>query len=246
MRFSPLILVTGLLAAGVSLAAAPAIPGYIAAAVAAAGRPAADTQRDVNRKPAEVLAFAGVKPGDRIVELLPGGGYYTRLLCRVAGSKGHVDAISFTRKNPQANPPAVPQIADCANITWSTVAATGLSLPGGADLVWTTENYHDLNNDNYGPADLKSFNKAIFDALKPGGIYLVEDHAAEAGSGARDTNTLHRIDVERVRQDMAAVGFVLEASSELLHRADDAHTSRAHLLEGKTDKFLLRFRKPAR
>lgn len=241
-------LATGLLTIGTAMAATPAVPPYIAAAVAAPARPATDTQRDINRKPAEVLAFAGVKPGDKVLELIPGSGYYTQLLCRVVGSKGHVDTVTFARRTPQAKAPtAPPATADCAeNVSWKLIPATGVSFPGGMDLVWTSENYHDLNNDNYGPEDMKSFNKAVFDALKPGGVFLVEDHAAAAGSGARDTNTLHRIDVERVKQDLASVGFVLEASSDVLRRSDDPLTARAHELEGKTSKFLLRFRKPAR
>lgn len=249
MRGTLMTLATGLLVTGSSLAAAPAIPPYIAAAVAAPARPATDTQRDVNRKPAEVLAFAGVKPGDKILELIPGSGYYTQLLCRVAGSKGQVDTVTFSRRTPPARPPtAPPATADCAsNVSWKLVAATGVSFPAGMDLVWTSENYHDLNNkDAYGPDDLTSFNKAIFDALKPGGVLIVEDHAAAAGAGARDTSTLHRIDVERVKQDMTAAGFVLEASSDVLIRSDDPRTARAHELEGKSSKFLLKFRKPAR
>ena len=93
---------------------------------------------------------------------------------------------------------------------------------------------------------MKKFNKAVYDALKPGGVYLVEDHAAEAGSGGRDTETLHRIDVEQVKKDVISAGFVFDSASDVLHNADDPHTARVFDMNGKSDKFLLKFRKPAR
>ena len=89
-------------------------------------------------------------------------------------------------------------------------------------------------------------NKAIYDALKPGGIYLVLDHAAAAGSGLRDTETLHRIDPAAVKKEVLAAGFVLDGESDVLHNPQDDHTAKVFdpAIRGKTDKFIFRFRKP--
>jgi len=112
------------------------------------------------------------------------------------------------------------------------------------DLVWTTQNYHDLHN----VADLSmlAINNAIFNALKPGGVYFVLDHAAEAGSGARDTNTLHRIDEETVKNEAASAGFKLAGESGILRNPADPHTGKVFEppIQGHTDQFLLRFKKP--
>ena len=260
MRSSTLFtaLIAGLLTTTIGLAATPAIPTYIASAIADSSRPAADIQRDAARKPAEVLTFAGVKPGDKVGELIPGRGYFSQLFCRIVGSQGHVYTMNINRTVQVSRPPpdvasdamgAAPTAAaksPCDNITAGASNAAELSLQSGLDLVWTSENYHDLNNKMFGSPDMKKFNKAVYDALKPGGVYLVEDHAAEAGSGGRDTETLHRIDVEQVKKDVLSAGFVFDSASDVLHNADDPHTARVFDMNGKSDKFLLKFRKPAR
>jgi predicted methyltransferase len=225
------------------------IPPSISAAVAEASRPAADAQRDANRRPAEVLAYAGLKPGDRVGELLPGRGYFTRILCRVVGDAGHVYTIDIMKTQSRSPAPAAASpLGDtaCTNITASFMPAADLTLPGSLDVVWTSENYHDLHNPNYGAPDMKAFNKVIFDALKPGGVFMVEDHVAEPGSGTRDTNTLHRIDPATAIAEVTTAGFVLEGQSTLLSNPADPHTELVLKLEGRTDKFLLKFRKPAR
>jgi hypothetical protein len=111
-------------------------------------------------------------------------------------------------------------------------------------VVWTSENYHDLHNAFFGKPDMKAYDRVIFEALKPGGIFIVEDHVAAAGSGARDTETLHRIDPELVKQEVTSAGFVLEAESELLHNDADPHEAKVFELKGRSDKFLFKFRKP--
>lgn len=226
--------------------AAPSIPAYITAAVADSARPAEDKQRDADRKPAETLAFAGVKPGDTVIEIAPGKGYYTRLLSVVVGPKGKVYAATSQPK-PDAPPPAVQAIAadpHYSNVSVSFQRVADLKLPQGADLVWTSLNYHDFHN--IPDVDLATINRAIFAALKSGDTYFVLDHAAEAGSGLRDTNTLHRIDEETVKQEVTAAGFKLVGESDILRNKSDPHTAKVFdpEIRGHTDQFALKFKKP--
>jgi predicted methyltransferase len=227
-------------------------PDVIAAAVADTNRPESDRQRDANRKPVETLAFTGVKPGDQIAELLPGSGYFTRIFSKIVGPSGHVYAL-VPAPLPNA-PPDAPDFAArvkaiAADAKYSNVSVvvepfSELKTPEPVDLVWTSQNYHDLHN--FPGIDVGVFNQLVFEALKPGGIYLVLDHAAEPGSGIRDTATLHRIDAETVKKEVLAAGFVFVGSSDLLREPGDAHTVKVFdpSVRGKTDQFVLKFRKP--
>ena len=232
--------------------AADAVPQYLLAAVADKSRPAADTQRDAERKPAETMAFAGVKPGDTVVELIPGGGYFTRLLSKAVGPKGHVYAVV-----PAPRPDAAPGSPDRSlaikaiaaepgygNISLLVQPIRALELPVKAELVWTSNNYHDVHNVQ--DIDLLAFNKAVFNGLKPGGVYLVIDHAATADAPADVTSTLHRIRADTVIQDVTAAGFVLEAQGKVLYNAADTHELKVFdpAIQGKTDQFMLKFSKP--
>ena len=113
-----------------------------------------------------------------------------------------------------------------------------------ADVVFTAQNYHDVHN--VPNIDIAAFNKSVFNALKPGGAYVVLDHAAAAGSGGRDTSTLHRIDPEAVKAEALAAGFVLAGQSKVLENPQDAHTVAVFdpSIRGKTDQFILKFTKP--
>jgi predicted methyltransferase len=222
--------------------------GAITAAVADPGRPATDVARDANRKPADVLAFAGVHPGQRVGELLPVGGYYSRLLSRVVGPTGHVYGVM-----PEGFVKARPQILDGLKGIGDnyTVVTSPNGAPAGLeklDLVWTSENYHDFHNAPPGapPADMAAFNKVVFDSLRPGGIYLIEDHAAAAGAGVTTTSTLHRIDPAAVKAEVEAAGFKLVGESDVLKNPADTHALPVFdaSIRGHTDKLLLKFKKP--
>ena len=229
------------------------IPEYIKAAVDNPTRPETDRRRDVNRKPEQVLEFARVRPGLKLAELEPARGYYTRILCKAVGSSGHIYAINFIPHfSPQQlqrmgrrmmGPPPAPK-TDCDNVSYSVQEASALTLPSDLDMVWTTENYHDFHNPEFGRPDMRTFDQTVFNALKPGGVFIIEDHAAAAGTGAKDTNTLHRIDPALVKREVESVGFRYAGESRVLHNPKDNHTEIVFRMADKTDRFLFKFRKP--
>lgn len=214
-------------------------------------RLARDVALDARRHGPEIAAFAGVKSGDKVIDLIPGGGYWTRTFARIVGPSGHVYGIwpkpyamesgsDVKRYAAAAGTPAF------ANVSASTQPATSLTAPEKVDLVFTSQNYHDYPDKFMGSIDPAVLNKAVFDALKPGGIYLIIDHAAAAGSGMRDTDTLHRIDPAIVKQQVVAAGFVFDGESKLLANAGDDHTKPVFdkSIRGHTDQFVYKFRKP--
>jgi len=232
-----------------SLLCAPAIaqsaPPTIAAAVADSARPDTDKERDTNRKPAETLAFAGVKPGMVVAELGPGRGYYTRLLAKSVGEKGKVYAVLTTA---QAARPGVMDgmnalAAAYPNIKVVTVEYATMALPEKADLFWTTENYHDFHN---GPtADIAALDKAVFNNLKPGGIFYVEDHSAATGAGLAATTSVHRMDEAVAKSELTAAGFKLDGEGELLRNPkDDKAASNSETGHFASDRFMLRMKRP--
>lgn len=214
---------------------------YIMAAVVSPARPAEDVARDEARMPEEIVAFSGLWRGDVVAEIAPGGGYYTRILAQTVGPEGTVYALmpAFFANRP-GGLDGINAIAEqYGNV--EVVVVDGydtMTLPEPVDLVWTTENYHDLANGNVAGA-----NAAAFNALKPGGIYFVEDHAAP-GTGLSATSTLHRIDPAAVRDQVTAAGFTLEAESDVLRNPADPHDASPGEFDGVSDKFAFRFRKP--
>jgi predicted methyltransferase len=242
----------GAVYAGHGSASALSTPPYILRAVGDAARPGADTKRDADRHPALTLAFAGAKPGDQVAELIPGGGYFTRLLSAVVGPKGKVYAVVPPRRpdapadapDPAARLQPITSDSHYANVSVIVSKPAQLELPKGLDLVWTSQNYHDFHN--IADVNVVDIDKAVFKALKPGGVYLVLDHAAEKGSGFRDTSTLHRIDPEAVKKEVKSAGFKFEAESGVLRNNDDPHTAKVFDpgIRGHTDQFAFKFRKP--
>jgi predicted methyltransferase len=241
----------GFMAMPASLLAAEPASQLVVKAVADPARPAADRARDADRKPTEIIQLTGIHQGAKIAEMLPGGGYFTRIFSKIVGPNGVVYAWMPL---PAANAPpggrdisaAVRAIAADANYPNIRVANLGAAtpLPEKVDFVWTSLNYHDMHNRP--DADLTAQNKLVWDALKPGGLYVLIDHAAESGSGKRDTSTLHRIDPELVKKEVTSVGFKLVQDSDLLrHAADDRSKPSSQVDRGKTDQFLFIFQKPA-
>jgi predicted methyltransferase len=243
------------LASGVQAAQSshgPAASASITAAVGDSARPEEDTKRDSDRHPALTLEFAGIKPGQKVLELAPGRGYYTRLLSAAVGPKGKVYVIVGPKRAdaPKDAPEpaaAVQKIAadpHYANVTVLVQKIKELDLPKGVDVVWTSQNYHDFHNVE--GLDVVAFDKQVRAALRPGGEYLVLDHAAAKGSGFRDTSTLHRVDPDAVKKEVTAAGFKFAGSSDILLNSSDDHTLAVFdpKIKGHTDQFILKFRKP--
>lgn len=220
--------------------AQPKISTTVAAAVADKGRPAIDVYRDDRRKPAETLAFAGVTLGMTVAELIPGNGYYTRILSKAVGSKGHVYTVPFSEPRA-AYSKAIAADPTYANVTLITGAPLAIGVPAPVDMVWTTQNYHDIRQ---GRALL---NKAVFDALRPGGTYFIVDHSAMSGADEGVLLSLHRIDEAVVKREVLAAGFILEAESDLLRNPADKRNQMVfdREVDRHTDQFVLKFKKPA-
>jgi len=232
---------------GAALAQAP--PAPIAASVADAGRPAADTAQDAARKPAELMTFIGLKPGDRIVDVIPGP-YWDRLFSKAVGPNGKV-YMFLPLEMAKAEKIPVPAngsspFPNYPNVTALAAPVNSFSLPEPVDVVWIRQNYHDLYDPFMGPADVPAFNKAVFNALKPGGVFVIIDHSAPDGSGLAATNTTHRIDAARVKADMAAAGFLFVGESNALRNPADPRDKLVFdpSIRGKTDQFVYLFRKP--
>jgi predicted methyltransferase len=217
----------------------------VAAILADPGRLAEDRARDAARRPAEVLAFAGVREGEKVGEYTPGGGYLTRLLSPAVGAEGRVYAYppdEIVRLLPkhladaQANAAAAP----LRNVVVATGPTAGFRAPEPLDLVFTAQNYHDLHTRYAPPGAAAAFNAAVFAALRPGGRYVVVDHRGG------EPDRLHRVDPAQVRREVEAAGFVLEAESTALANPKDPRTASVFdpSIRGTTDQFMLRFRKP--
>lgn len=226
-----------------------AVPGNIAAALSDKTRPVEEMARDASRKPGEVLALGEVKTGGKVVDLVMGGGYFTRILSTAVGPKGQVigyQPTEFIQFQASYGENQKKVAAAYANVTPLTATFGAMDLPDGMDLVLTVQNYHDLHLKPF-PADTaKKVNAEIFKSLKPGGIYLIVDHTALAGSGLEAADKIHRIDPVIVRQEVEAAGFKLESESAMLAEPSDPKTGNVFApgIRGKTDQFIMKFRKP--
>ena len=230
-------------------AAAAVVPPAIAAAVADKGRDA-DRDADARRHPGEVIAFAGVKPGDKVVDLIPGSGYFTKVFSKAVGPKGHVYMIwpDEYAKEAQPDPVKNAELAKTGYPNTSVIQQPGAAFatPEPVDLVFTVQNYHDYPDKFMGKIDPMVLNRAVYKSLKPGGTFLVVDHVAEAGSGLRDTDTLHRIDPAIVKKQVTDAGFVFAGESDVLRNPADDHKKVVFdkTIRGHTDQFIYKFTKP--
>jgi predicted methyltransferase len=215
----------------------------VASALAASDRPATDRERDADRHAADLLIFSRVAPGERVIDVGSGGGYFTRLLSSMVGPKGQVaahDAPGYV-KNVAAQREAL--LASRANVVGMLTPFEGLEgQPGSYDLVTIMLMYHDIVR----LGDRARMNQQIYRLLKPGGRVLVVDHAAPVGSGLRDAGTLHRIDPQLVRSEFEAAGFRLDASSSVLANPQDDMTRASFdpSFRWRTNQFVLLFTKP--
>jgi predicted methyltransferase len=250
------------LASGVALAADAPSPA-VAAAVADVARPHWDIPRDPRRHPAEVVAFSQIKPGDNVVDLVPGDGYYTRILSKLVGPKGKVYALVPEKSAGEGRKPgthdainaiiAIAYVKDYANLTpfWLALNQYGgqFPFPEQLDAVFTADGYHGLYDKDGigGDLDMRVISKKIFQALKPGGVFLVADYASAKGAGAAAAKALGRADEDVIKADLLAAGFVVDGESKLLASSTDDHRKAASdLAHGdKADQFVVRFKKPA-
>ncbi len=242
------------LAGGLSLilaggAFATEIPTNIAAAVASTARPEAQRAADANRKPGEILAFAGVQPGDKVSDFMMGGGYFSRILSGAGGPTGKVyayQASEFIAYQARYAAGQDETVTFAPNIVPVRASLGTVTFPEPLDLILTALNYHDLHLGSATPEQIATINRQMFAALEPGGVLLVIDHYAADGTGDRDSNKLHRIDIAMVKSELAAAGFVLEAESDILRNPADPRTASVFddSIKGRSDQFVLKFRKP--
>jgi predicted methyltransferase len=225
-----------------------------ARAVSDQGRPAVDLAQDLIRKPAELLTFSEIRSGDRVIDVWPGTGYWTRLFSSAVGITGRViglvpEEIASFKSDPVGVVQRVAQEPGRSNIDTLILplaAPPSPSFQSTLDLVWVFESYHDFYNPFMREADVSEFNRSVFQQLKSGGRFVIVDHAVREGSGLTHTSTLHRIEPSRLRVEIEAVGFRFDAETTVLANPNDPRSARAFepSVRGQTDRFAYRFVKP--
>jgi predicted methyltransferase len=219
----------------------------IAGAVANPARPAGYRAADEFRKPAETLAFAGVRPGMVVGEFYPAGGYFTRMLSDVVGPEGHIYAIENAGWNDSyKDDQAMLAEGKWKNVSLEKAPFGTVKFPKPLDIAWVTQNYHDMKIPEYGAVDTAAFDRAVYAALKPGGIFFVLDHEGWAGMTPADIAKVHRVEKAQVIREVTSAGFQLAAEGKFLNQPSDDH----HLpifdkkVRGHTDQYALKFVKP--
>ena len=199
----------------------------------------------------ELIRFAGIKAGATVIDVYPGDGDWTRLFSDLVGSQGRVYSfvpaeVAHFKNDPVGRMRELSQEPGRGNVeavSANVVALADVTQP--ADVLWLHLFYHDLHTPlmQAKGATTAEFNRAVHAQLKPGGFYVIVDHAASAGTGTSDTSSLHRIDPAAVRTEVEAAGFVLEAQSNLLTKKDDPHSAKVFddSIKGETDRFIYRF-----
>ena len=224
--------------------------GAIKAAVGHADRPDQDRSRDVNRKPEEVLLFAGVKPGMTVLDLNSGGGYYSEILSHIVGSDGKVIAHNGTVYWTFMKKTVPSRFTErLTNVEPLNVESEAVDLPeNSVDVVMSVLAYHDYffnHESRKAPEDMPAVLASIYRSLKPGGSFVVIDHEAEDGTGSEVGDSLHRINSNFVKNQVLAAGFKIDSESEILANPDDSNTQSAFHpdVRGKTDRFVIKFTK---
>lgn len=252
-------LCAGVLWIGAAAAEAPpseetAVAAALDAAFASPDRPRADAEQDARRHSRAVLAFLGASPGMRVIDVFSAGGYNTELLARIVGAKGQVIAYN----NPGYAAFAAKGIAEryaggrLGNVRQVTAEVGDLDLaPASLDAGLFVMSYHDAywrpSDGSFDKTDPRELLARVFKALKPGGVVVVQDHVANPGHEPQQDAELHRIDPARLKRDFEQAGFVFDASSDVLAHPADDHTKIVfdESVQGRTDQFVYRFRKPA-
>lgn len=224
-----------------------AIPAHISRAVASSARTEEQMARDPGRKPAELLTLAGLNVGDHVAEITTFGQYYTPMLLEAVGPDGRVEMYdmpylaAFGEGTVGEAGQAFADARD--NADYYVVHYNDVTFPDGLDAVYNVLYYHDLQGVE---VDTGVMNGKIFAALKPGGKYVIVDHLAEAGSGWRDSTTIHRIDKEVIVSEITAAGFDLVVDSDILANPEDDRTAMVFSpgMRGGTDRAVLVFQKP--
>jgi predicted methyltransferase len=258
MRRTALVVVVMALALALPAAAKAPVrgPADVAAAVAAPGRPKDRVDLDEVRKPVEVLRFMGLKRGDRVLDYFTGTGYYAEIMARAVGPQGLV--LGWNSAGYQSNDKVRAALADIRarnpNFGYFATPSTALAFPkDGFDFALLHLVYHDAYWESaqykVPRIDPATVVQALWYTVKPGGTVAVIDHVATPGGDTREVvEKLHRIDPATVRADFERAGFVLEAQSNLLRVPSDDHSKNVFdpSIRGRTDRFMFRFRKPAR
>lgn len=238
------------LVASSGVSAFAGVPTYVSEALSDPNR-SEDAGNDARRHPADLLVLSQVKPGDTVVDMVPGSGYYTKLFSKIVGPKGHVYAVwplEYARidgdevlatRNLARDP-------HYSNVTILMQPAAQFSIPVKADIVWISQNYHDYPDRFMGSVNMVSWDASVLAALKPGGYFIVTDHAAVSGSGMRDVERTHRIDPELVKSQAATAGFHFDGQTDVLRNPRDTHEVNVFMpgIRGYTDQFAFRFRAP--
>jgi len=227
------------------LAAAPAHAQDYAAILAAPDRSEADKKTDAARHTDKMLPFLGVKTGMKVLDVSVGGGYTTELLARAVGRTGKVYAQDVAAPNERAKAAfdarmKTPVMANVEKVTspYDDPIPAGVS---NLDIVTLFYNYHDIS---FMDVDRAKMDKKIFDALKPGGILLIADHSAVAGTGTSVAKTLHRIDEATVKQEVEAAGFKLAATADYLRNPEDKRDAPIFRSPVPVDAFVHKYQKP--
>jgi predicted methyltransferase len=180
-------------------------------------------------------------------ELFPGGGYYTRLISDVVGPQGKVYGLENAGwKGAAEQDQKVAAEPGRSNVTIDSEPFGQFKLPEKVDVFWVTQNYHDLHIAKYGAVDMAAFNRHVFESVKPGGVYFILDHEANAGVTTSEIAVLHRIDKARVIAEVTDAGFKLADEGNFLRRPADDHTKTVFdpAIRGHTDQYALKFVKP--